>query len=55
MEELSQQILEQEKKPIQEDTFFDTGEKTKGMFNPTARDVVDTATDFIPGVMKLKI
>ena len=60
MEELSQQtknILEQEKKPIQEDTFFDkyiAGEKTKGMFNPTARDVVDTATDFIPGVSETK-
>ena len=60
MEELSQQtknLLEQEKKPIQEDTFFDkyiAGEKTKGMFNPTARDVVDTATDFIPGVSETK-
>ena len=60
MEELSQQtenLLEQEKKPVQEDTFFDkyiAGEKTKGMFNPTAKDVVDTATDFIPGVSETK-
>ena len=60
MEEANQQtekLLGQEKKPIQEDTFFDkyiAGEKTKGMFNPTARDVVDTATDFIPGVSETK-
>jgi len=60
MEEANQQtekLLGQEKKPIQEDTFFDkyiAGEKTKGMFNPTAKDVVDTATDFIPGVSETK-
>jgi hypothetical protein len=60
MEEISQQtekLLEQEKKPIQEDTFFDkyiAGEKTKGMFNPTAKDVLDVGTDFIPGVSETK-
>ena len=43
--------------PKKEETFFDkyiAGEKTKGMFNPTAKDVVDVGTDFIPGVSETK-
>ena len=54
--ELSEQtdkILE----PKKDETFFDkyvAGEKTKGMFNPTAKDVIDVGTDFIPGVSETK-
>ncbi len=44
-------------KPKEDETFFDkyvAGEKTKGMFNPTAKDVIDAGTDFIPGVSETK-
>ena len=43
--------------PKKDETFFDkyvAGEKTKGMFNPSARDVVDFGSDFIPGVSETK-
>ena len=43
--------------PKKDETFFDkyvAGEKTKGMFNPTAKDVIDVGTDFIPGVSETK-
>lgn len=41
-----------------DETFFDkyvAGEKTKGVFNPSTRDVVDFGSDFIPGLVKQKI
>jgi hypothetical protein len=40
-----------------DETFFDkyvAGEKTKGVFNPSTRDVVDFGSDFIPGVSETK-
>ena len=43
--------------PKKDETFFDkyvAGEKTKGMFNPSARDVADFGSDFIPGVSETK-
>ena len=43
--------------PKKDETFFDkyvAGEKTKGMFNPSAKDVADFGSDFIPGVSETK-
>ena len=53
LSEQTDKILE----PKKDETFFDkyvAGEKTKGMFNPTAKDVIDVGTDFIPGVSETK-